>query len=121
MMPIRGIFPGCWARAASGHAAAAPPRRVMNSRRLIQPPGLRTSLDQDETTTLAPWPITFNAAYRFRLSSAVVEDVLSALIRRRDGARVQSAMSAINRTDDAQDIRRFCPQPFAEILRSPYR
>jgi hypothetical protein len=28
-----GSFTGCWARAASGHAAAAPPRSVMNSRR----------------------------------------------------------------------------------------
>ena len=33
--PITGIA-GCCARAASGHAATAPPRRVMNSRRLIQ-------------------------------------------------------------------------------------
>jgi uncharacterized protein YchJ len=31
--PIVGTFAGCCARAASGHAAAAPPRRVMNSRR----------------------------------------------------------------------------------------
>src|SRR5262245_32179370 len=31
--PIVGSFPGCCARAASGHVAAAPPRRVMNSRR----------------------------------------------------------------------------------------
>ena len=30
--PITGIA-GCCARAASGHAAAAPPRSVMNSRR----------------------------------------------------------------------------------------
>ena len=29
-----GSFPGCCARAASGHAAAAPPSSVMNSRRL---------------------------------------------------------------------------------------
>src|SRR5258708_5082163 len=32
--PITGIF-GCCALAASGHPAAAPPSRVMNSRRLI--------------------------------------------------------------------------------------
>jgi hypothetical protein len=32
---------GCWACAASGHAAAAPPRSDMNSRRRIQPPRLR--------------------------------------------------------------------------------
>ena len=33
--PMVGSFPGCWARAASGHAVAAPPSSVMNSRRLI--------------------------------------------------------------------------------------
>jgi hypothetical protein len=32
--PIRRTF-GCCARAASGHAAAAPPTNVMNSRRLM--------------------------------------------------------------------------------------
>jgi uncharacterized protein YchJ len=31
-----GIFAACCARAAIGHAAAAPPMSVMNSRRLIQ-------------------------------------------------------------------------------------
>jgi hypothetical protein len=31
--PIRGA--GCCARAASGHAAAAPPNSVMNSRRFM--------------------------------------------------------------------------------------
>jgi hypothetical protein len=31
--PIFGNFVDCCARAASGHAAAAPPRSVMNSRR----------------------------------------------------------------------------------------
>jgi hypothetical protein len=36
--PMRAIFAGCCARAASGHAAAAlPPTSVMNSRRLIYP------------------------------------------------------------------------------------
>ena len=34
--PITGIA-GCCARAASGHAAAAPPSSVMNSRRLMVP------------------------------------------------------------------------------------
>src|SRR6516225_966555 len=34
MNPITGIA-GCCARAASGHAAAAPPSSVMNSRRLM--------------------------------------------------------------------------------------
>ena len=32
--PMVGNLPGCCARAASGHAAAAPPSSVMNSRRL---------------------------------------------------------------------------------------
>ena len=36
--PIRGSFPFCWAVAASGHAAAAPPTSVMNSRRFITSP-----------------------------------------------------------------------------------
>ena len=31
--PMVGSFAGCCARAASGHAAAAPPSSVMNSRR----------------------------------------------------------------------------------------
>ena len=35
---MRRIRSGCCARAASGHAAAAPPRSVMNSRRLHVPP-----------------------------------------------------------------------------------
>jgi hypothetical protein len=33
--PTTGIA-GCCARAASGHAAAAPPSRVMNARRFIR-------------------------------------------------------------------------------------
>jgi hypothetical protein len=37
--PTTGIA-GCCARAASGHAAAAPPSSVMNSRRLIHPPAI---------------------------------------------------------------------------------
>ena len=35
--PMVGSFAGCCARAASGHAAAAPPSSVMNSRRLMRP------------------------------------------------------------------------------------
>jgi hypothetical protein len=38
--PIRGSFPFCWALAASGHAAAAPPNSLMNSRRFIANPKL---------------------------------------------------------------------------------
>jgi hypothetical protein len=41
---------GCCALAAGGHAAA-PPRSVMNSRHLIQAPGLRTSLGYQGITT----------------------------------------------------------------------
>jgi ABC-type nitrate/sulfonate/bicarbonate transport system substrate-binding protein len=37
--PTRGIFlVGCCARAVCGHAAAAPPSKLMNSRRLIPAP-----------------------------------------------------------------------------------
>jgi hypothetical protein len=36
--PMRLIRSDCCARAASGHATAAPPSRVMNARRLIQSP-----------------------------------------------------------------------------------
>jgi hypothetical protein len=32
---MRFILDDCWARAASGHVAAVPPKSVMNSRRLI--------------------------------------------------------------------------------------
>src|SRR5215467_8441968 len=39
--PMVGSFPGCCARAASGHAAAAPPMSVMKSRRLMS--GMGTS------------------------------------------------------------------------------
>jgi hypothetical protein len=38
--PITGIV-GCCARAANGHAAAAPLRSVMNSRRCMSAPKLR--------------------------------------------------------------------------------
>ena len=41
--PITGIA-GCCARAASGHAAAAPPRSVMNSRRFIRSPRRRAAI-----------------------------------------------------------------------------
>ena len=41
-MPIRATFVACWACAASGQPAAAPPRNVMNSRRLIASPTLGT-------------------------------------------------------------------------------
>jgi hypothetical protein len=40
------------ARAASGHAAAAPPRRVMNSRRFMLPPSSGDSILSAQMTTL---------------------------------------------------------------------
>src|SRR5262245_35924078 len=40
--PTVGSFPGC-ARAAKGHAAAAPPSSVMNSRRVIRSPRRRAA------------------------------------------------------------------------------
>jgi len=39
--PMRRMCSGCCARAASGHAATAPPRSVMNSRLFIQSPRRR--------------------------------------------------------------------------------
>ena len=39
--PMVGSFPACCARAASGHAAAAPPSSVMNSR--LPMPSMGTS------------------------------------------------------------------------------
>jgi hypothetical protein len=42
--PMRRIRSGCCARAARGHAVAAPPRSVMNSRRFMSDPqGLETA------------------------------------------------------------------------------
>ena len=38
---MRRMRSGCCARAASGHAAAAPPRSVMNSRRRMCPLRIR--------------------------------------------------------------------------------
>jgi len=40
--PITGVA-CCWARAATGHAAAAPPRSVMNSRRSCSLPQTKAS------------------------------------------------------------------------------
>jgi len=39
--PMRETVPACCARAASGHAAAAPPMSVMKSRRVIRSARLR--------------------------------------------------------------------------------
>ena len=53
---IRRIRSRCCARAASGHAAAAPPSSVMNSRRLIQSPRRRWQARQVEWRCRTPWP-----------------------------------------------------------------
>jgi hypothetical protein len=54
--PMIGSLPGCCARAASGHAAAAPPSSVMNSRRFIyvlnELTGTVTTLALDPSTGL---------------------------------------------------------------------
>src|SRR5262245_37605380 len=47
-----GNLPVCCARAASGHAAAAPPISLMKSRRLIGHVGNSASQRQTRTTTL---------------------------------------------------------------------
>src|SRR5262245_46120108 len=44
MIPMRGIFARCCARAASGHAAAAPPSSVRNIRRFMSNIDSRCSL-----------------------------------------------------------------------------
>ena len=52
--PITGIA-GCCARAASGHAAAAPPSSVMNERRFIQSPRRRATGTILGSSIRAPW------------------------------------------------------------------
>ena len=51
---MRRIRSPCCARAASGHAAAAPPRSVMNSRRRIVAPELKTG-DRSKSLTVLGW------------------------------------------------------------------
>src|SRR5262249_3213339 len=45
----------CCARAASGHAAAASPRRVMNARRFIQSPRRRAAEATEARQDRVPW------------------------------------------------------------------
>ena len=45
--PMVGSLPACCARAASGHTAAAPPSRVMNSRRFT---AIASRADQNDST-----------------------------------------------------------------------
>jgi uncharacterized protein YchJ len=52
--PITGIA-GCCARAASGQAVAAPPSRMMKSRRRIASPGLEDDFNQIRKLRPAKW------------------------------------------------------------------
>src|SRR5436309_10424265 len=54
MMPIRGIFPGCCAPAASGHATVAPPSSAMNSRRFVCRESSILSGDGGSVMTVSP-------------------------------------------------------------------
>ena len=51
---MRRIRSACCARAASGHAAAAPPRSVMNSRRFIAAPVRLTRLQAQRLAPCEP-------------------------------------------------------------------
>src|SRR5262249_14156494 len=63
--PILRTCSGCCARAASGHATAAPPRSVMNSRRLITAPkhsghgivSAQTSTLEGRDVRASQWPL----------------------------------------------------------------
>ena len=78
--PMTGCFAACCARAASGNAAAALPRSVMNSRRLIVAP---EGLDGDRSNSYV------------RSGRGAVRDwVMSALGQKRTYA-LQQAMSAL--------------------------
>ena len=78
--PITGIlFDDCCARAASGHAAAAPPRSVMNCRRLISsPPGYtlpRSRIDQGGGNRCSGIGGNHNADHRKRTGIVAVDEV----------------------------------------------
>ena len=49
MIAMRYCRPTCCAGAACGHIAAAPPRSVMNSRRLMLDPRIKRTHHNDET------------------------------------------------------------------------
>jgi len=65
--PITGIV-GCCARTASGHAAAAPARSVMKSRRLMWVTELGTSLLRRKTTTSRPGAPSFGSRWLMQKS-----------------------------------------------------
>jgi hypothetical protein len=100
--PMRGIRSGCCARAASGHAAAAPPSSVMNSRRFnrwncIQSPNGKTSGQIDD-----------HSFARFQTNSSVSPDGVLGLVNLSSSAVMDV-------------IIRFCSGPpirFANVLPS---
>src|SRR6516162_4604962 len=63
--PITGTL-GCCARAASGHTTAAPPRSVMNSRRLMASPAPRTKSGSKDYHIFGPRIVPFVAPKRDR-------------------------------------------------------
>ena len=71
--------------------------------------------------SVARWPRYVRFSLRHLADLAHRLRGSSAAIGRRDAAQAQSATSVINRTDAVQDTRRFRPQPFAGVPRSPYR
>src|SRR5262245_10583888 len=123
---MTGTF-GCCARATSGHAAAAPPSSVMNSRLPTRPVMLPSLGGMPSQTILHRYSIIHvsctkaairSIGLRFQPISRFGEGLLSALIRRRDAAQAQFEASVINRIDAVQDNWRFRPRSFAEVPRS---
>jgi hypothetical protein len=73
-----GIFGGCCARAVSGQVVAAPPRSVMNSRRLMLDPKLSRRIIATKPTTL------IGAEPASRTSLLVAADVRIEVINRHE-------------------------------------
>src|SRR6266446_2796379 len=67
--PIVGSFAGCCARAATGHAAAAPPRSVMKSRRFTRSPRRQPGCSIHQIVQLDHGACTLHA-------SRVIDDLL---------------------------------------------
>src|SRR5215467_6056292 len=89
--PIRGIVAACGARATSGHAAAAPPRSAMNSRRLLSNIGLPPAWHRQ------PVYLTLNLPQRGR-------EVLGADLNRSESRRSRHPMR-----QEADALRDFNP------------
>src|SRR5258708_39884392 len=69
--PMRRTRSDCCACAASGHATAAPPRRLMNSRRRISTPKLRASIVSAQTSTLIGLEPAYRSAHPMSLMGLV--------------------------------------------------